>query len=123
MARSQRRRLVGEAVEWERGKEAALVEQLEEVVAELEGPRIDEQVLAGMTPDDAAIVRAALAGPGAEDEEDPDADELASAADVEAQRRELLDEVARLEEEIALSRRRCLALERYRTGLDGRVPG
>src|SRR3970282_1561718 len=62
MARNQRRRLIGEAVELEQGTEAALLEQLEETVAELEGPRIDEDAFARMTPGDADIVRAVMAG-------------------------------------------------------------
>lgn len=122
MARSQRRRLIGEAVELEKGNEAALLEQLEETVAELEGPRIDEEAFARMTPGDADVVRTVLAGqnPGEEiPEEEPDEDWLAPAADPEAETRELLAEITRLEEEIARSRRRRDAFERYVDALDG----
>lgn len=122
MARNQRRRLIGEAVELEKGNEAALLEQLEETVAELEGPRIDEEAFARMTPGDADVVRTVLAGqnPGEEiPEEEPDEDWLAPAADPEAETRELLAEITRLEEEIARSRRRRDAFERYVDALDG----
>jgi len=122
MARNQRRRLIGEAVELEQGTEAALLEQLEETVAELEGPRIDEDAFARMTPGDADIVRAVMAGqsPGEETpEEESDEDWLAPVADPEAERQELLAEIARLEEEITHSQRRRNALQRYVDALDG----
>ena len=118
MARNQRRRLIGEAVELEQGREAALLEQLEETVAELEGPRIDEEAFARMTPGDADIVRTVLGGQNPEEEipeEEPDEDSLApeAEADPEAERQELLAEITRLEEEIARSQRRRDAFERY----------
>jgi hypothetical protein len=122
MARNQRRRLLGEAVELEQGTEAALFEQLEETVAELEGPRIDEDAFARMTPADADIVRAVLSGqsPGEETpEEESDEDWLAPVADPEAERQELLAEIARLEQEITGSQRRRDALQRYVDALDG----
>ena len=122
IARNQRRRLIGEAVELEQGTEAALLEQLEETVAELEGPRIDEEAFARMTPEDADVVRTVLGGqsPGeAILEEEPVEDWLAPEADPEAENQELLAEIARLEEEIARSRRRREAFERYVDALDG----
>ena len=122
MARKQRRRLIGEAVELEQGTEAALLEQLEETVAELEGPRIDEEAFVRMTPEDADIVRTVVMGqtPGEEiREEELDEDWLAPAADPEAERQELLAEITRLEEEIARSQRRRDALQRYVDALDG----
>jgi len=122
MARNQRRRLIGEAVELEQRTEAALLEQLEETVAELEGPRIDEDAFARMTPGDADIVRAVMTGqsPGEEiPEEESDEDWLAPVADPEAERQELLAEIARLEEEITRSQRRREALQRYVDALHG----
>lgn len=122
MARNQRRRLIGEAVELEQGTEAVLLEQLEETIAELEGPRIDEEAFARMTPEDADIVRAVMAGqsPGEETpEEESDEDWLAPVADPEAERQELVAEIARLEEEITRSQRRRDALQRYVDLLDG----
>lgn len=122
MARNQRRRMIGEAVELEQGREAALLEQLEETVAELEGPRIDEEAFAHMTPEDADVVRTVLAGrnPGEEiPEDEPDEDWLALEADPEAESQELLAEITRLKEEIARSQRRRDAFERYMDALDG----
>lgn len=123
MARNQRRRLVGDAVELEQAKEAALLEQLEETVAELEGSRIDEEALGRMTPEDADVVRRVLAGesPGQEtsqEEEEPYDDWLEPDADPEAEARELQAEIGRLEEEIARSRRVRESLERYLSALD-----
>lgn len=123
MARNQRRRLVGDAVELEQAKEAALLEQLEETVAELEGSRIDEEALGRMAPEDADVVRRVLAGesPGqetAEEEEEPYDDWLEPDADPEAEARELQAEIGRLEEEIARSRRVRESLERYLSALD-----
>lgn len=122
MARNQRRRVIGDVVDLEQGREVALLEQLEERVAELEGPRIDEEALARMTPGDAEVVRSVLAGqdPGQETaEEEPDEDWLAPEADPEAERQELLIEITRLEEEIVQSRRRRDAFERYVDALGG----
>lgn len=122
MARNQRRRLVGDAVELEQGREAALLEQLEETVAELEGSRIDEEALGRMTPEDADVVRRVLAGesPGQEtaEEGEPYDDWLEPDADPEAEARELQAEIGRLEEEIARSRRVRESLERYLSALD-----
>jgi hypothetical protein len=122
MARNQRRRLIGEAVELEQAREAALLEQLEETVAELEGTRIDDEAFARMTPGDADVVRTVLAGqnPGEEiSEEEAGEDWLAPEADPEAEVQELLAEITRLDEEIARSRHRRDAFERYVDALDG----
>ena len=50
IAREHRRRLAREALEFEVGREAALADQLQETVAEREGPAIDERVFARMAP-------------------------------------------------------------------------
>jgi len=122
IARNQRRRFIGDAVELEQGREAALHEQLEETVAELEGPRVDEEAFARMAPGDADIVRIVLRGQNLGEEileEEPDEDWLAPEADPEAESHALLAEIARLEEEIAESRRRRDAFQRYVAALDG----
>ena len=51
-----RRRQVGEALDLERDREAALRGQLEETAAELEGPGIDEETFAAMDPADVTKV-------------------------------------------------------------------
>ena len=122
IVRNQRRRLIGEALELEQGREAALHEQLEETVAELEGRRVDEEAFVRMAPGDADIVRIVLRGQNSGEEipeEEPDEDWLAPDADPEAESNELLAEIARLEAEIARSRRRRDAFQRYVAALDG----
>lgn len=106
--------MIGEAVEFEQEREAALLVQLEETVAELEGPRVDEEAFARMAPTDVDIVRTVLAGdPGEIPEELPDEDWLTAEPDPEVESQELLAEIARLEEEIARAQRRRDAFERY----------
>ncbi len=124
MALNQRRRVIGEAVELEREREAALLEQLEEMFAELEGSALDEEVLARIASADAELVRSVLRGydedEGSPEDEEPDEDWLAVVeTDPATDRDELLAEVARLQQEIALSRRRREAYERYVEALDG----
>jgi hypothetical protein len=116
IARAQRRRQAQEALEFERDREAALEEQLEAVVAEVEGPRIDEEAFARMPSEDAELAREILAS--GSDGEDPDLDPLdeewlveGDTADEESESFE--DEVSRLQDEIAQSRRLQHALKSY----------
>lgn len=121
MARSQRRRQVEEALHDERGREAALAEQLEDVVAETEGPRIDEVVFARLEPEDAAFVGEVLQTTSLsdEDEEEDEADAFVLTFDGDEPDEEEPDsEIERLQDEIADSRRRQLAYERYLDALD-----
>ena len=115
IVRAQRRRLAQEALEFERDREAVLKEQLEAVVADVEGPRIDEEAFARMAPEDAELVRAILAS-GLEGE-DPDLDTEDEWYDIgetdEPEAESFEDEVRRLEEEIAESRRLQQALTSY----------
>lgn len=120
IARSVRRRQVGEALDFERDREAALRGQLEETAAELEGASVDDETFAAMDPDDVGIVQQVLLETG-----DAFDDELGNGSDdewlqefmddgsPEDARKERLEEVARLEAEIADSRRRQQALQRY----------
>jgi hypothetical protein len=117
IARRERRRRIEEALEDERGREEALVERLEEVVAEGEGNRIDEQAFARMDPEDVALVREALEEPSLFDEGEEDADFLALDPD-EKDQNEVEEEIVRLQAEVAASRRRRLAFERYLEALD-----
>ena len=116
IARRQRRRQVAEALDEERGREAALVERLEELVVEGEGARIDERIFDQMQPDDVAIVREALETPSFFGEDDDP--ELVYVEADEPEEDGLEEEVARLEGEIADSRRKQLAFERYLEALE-----
>lgn len=118
IARAQRRRQALEALEFERQREAALHGQLEEVIAELAGDRIDEDAFARMAADEVELVRAALADSRARDL--AFREELAAGwlpedeqEDAEEEQRERLAEVARLQEEIAACRRRQQAFVSY----------
>ena len=115
IARAQRRRLAQDALEFERDREAVLREQLEAVVADVEGPRIDEEAFARMAPEDAELVRTILAS-GLEGE-DPDLDPEDEWYDIpetdEPEAEPFEDEVRRLEEELAESRRLQQALTSY----------
>jgi transcriptional/translational regulatory protein YebC/TACO1 len=117
IVRGERRRRIEEALDEERGREEALVERLAEVVTEEEGTRIDEQAFARMDPEDVALVREALEEPSAFDVGEEDADFLALESDEDDQT-EAEEEIARLQAEIAASRRRRLAYERYLEALD-----
>jgi hypothetical protein len=115
IARAQRRRQALEELEFERGREGALREQLEDTVTELEGPSVDVEVLARMEPEDAEIVRHTLLEVESEAFEEELGEEwLSDPGDgEEIDREERLAEVARLEAEVAKSRRRQEALEHY----------
>jgi hypothetical protein len=125
--RAARRRQALDALAFEQEREAMLVEQLEDVLAEADGARLDAGLFAQMSPDEARLVQAALgeavnggtwqeAGEGVEpddefglspDLEDDDADlDAAATDDIEA-------EVARLQEVLESSRLLQAALQRY----------
>ena len=126
IARSVRRRQIAEVLDFERDREAALRSQVEETAAELEGASVDEEAFAAMDPDDVGLVQQALLETGDVFDDvvagDADEDWLQEFMDDESPedtRQERLAEVARLEEEIADSRRRQEALERYLEALAG----
>jgi hypothetical protein len=117
IAREQRRRQAAEALEFERERGRALQEQLESVVADLDGAELDQAVFASMAPEDVAVVREAIYGP--EPDEPPEPDEWAGdwhpqdeeePADDPAEQEAEID---RLREEIASSVERQRAFERY----------
>jgi hypothetical protein len=110
IARAERRRQAFEALEFERARAAALRERLESIVAELDGPAIDDAIFAQLAPEEVEVVRPALQGDEAEpvelfevELEDPEDDKAAW----------LEDEIVRLQEEIESSGRRQQAFERY----------
>ena len=120
IARGQRRRQAEEALEFERDRMAMLEGQIEDFVTELTGTRIDDEAFATMPPEDVETVRAILdprpeyelddEWPEAEGEEMVEDEPVDEAHDPEA---EVEAEIARLEAEIEVSRRRQQALERY----------
>ena len=114
IARSQRRRQIEEARAEEQRREVVLTEQLEEVVTEQEGARVDAEAFVRMEPEHAALVREVLEVPVYLDDLD-DGDEPVAGEDAEA---EAEAEIARLQSEIVESRRRQLAYQRYLDALD-----
>jgi hypothetical protein len=124
IARAQRRQQARDALEFERERAAGLQEQIDALIVELEGSRVDEEAFAAMSPEDAELARSILA-PAEEPADDADDDQWlifgddAPEAEEEADpRTEAEEEIARLEGEIAESRRRQEALERYIEALD-----
>jgi PPOX class probable F420-dependent enzyme len=124
IARAQRRRQALDALEFERNRETALRDQLEEVAAELEGPGIDEQAFALVAPEDVALVREVWSDAADADLElaeswwagaEAEADEDTSP---ESERAERLAEVQRLRTDIDASRRRQQAFDRYLAALE-----
>jgi hypothetical protein len=126
IARAHRRRQATDALGFEREREATLQEQVGDLIAELEGAGVDEAVFARIPAEDAALVRSLLLPPEEAEVEVMDEEERRlmygdeSPEDEEPDPREWTEEeIARLEEEIAESRRRQQALERYLEALDG----
>jgi hypothetical protein len=122
LARAQRRQWALDALEFERSREAALREQLSEVSVELEGPRIDAEAFARLSPDDVEVIRSALTGRPAEDLDLAERSSQTSLTDDEvtdeaAERQERLREIERLGGEIETCRLRQRAFERFLTAL------
>ena len=114
IARAVRRRQVTESLEFEREREQTLKEQIELVIAEAEGKRVDEAVFARMSPEDAAIVNAELNPPGYDAEDDEN--EFFERDDVinfEDPIDEQAEELARLNGEVEDCRRRQRAFQAY----------
>jgi hypothetical protein len=114
IARERRRREAVEHLEFEREREAALRDQLEELITEQHGSQVDDAAFASMSPEDVKVVREALVG----SEEQPEVDEVEEAlSDWPDEGADDADEVeaeiARLEAELADCRRRQQAFERY----------
>ncbi|MDX6397587.1 MAG: hypothetical protein QOJ43_995, partial [Gaiellaceae bacterium] len=93
-------------------------ERLEEVVTEREGARVDAEAFVRMEPEHVALVREVLEAPvffeDADDPLDVDIDtDTGAEDDAEAEA-----EIVRLQSELAESRRRQLAYQRYVDALD-----
>ena len=120
IARGQRRRQAEEALEVESDRTAMLEAEIEDLVAQLAGAEVDEQAFAAMQPEDVETVRSIL-DPAADFEVDEEwvADEGEETAEQpppeeeEDPAVEIEAEISRLEAEIADSRQRQQALERY----------
>jgi hypothetical protein len=122
IARRQRRRQIEEALADEQRRELALAERLEEVVTEREGARVDAEAFVRMEPEHVALVREVLEAPvffeDGDDPQDIDIDidiDPGAGDDAEA---EAEAEIVRLQSELAESRRRQLAYQRYVDALD-----
>ena len=102
IARARRRREFEEALEDERSREAALRDQIELVVTEEEGTRIDRELLELLAPGEAGLLADLFHAPDDRDDLDSDEDDGDEPDE---------DEVARLSREIEDSRARQQALE------------
>jgi hypothetical protein len=119
IARAERRRQALEELEYERDRSLALQEEIARLVVELEGPRLDEEVLARLAPADVELVQGSLqSGPATDDAVDDQWFDI-DADDPETIRQEAEEEIRRLEAEIAASARRQEAFERYLEALGG----
>jgi hypothetical protein len=114
IARARRKREVEEELTDERGREEALREQIELIVGEAEGLRIDGALRALLDPDDVELLDDFLLTDAPHDTDEPD-----EAWDEEEDDDVGVDaEVARLLDEIARSQARQQALERAARLLD-----
>lgn len=125
--RATRRRQALDALAFERDRAALLTEQLEEMVASIEGARVDADLEAQLSPDDALLVRAALHLDNlddVQDSEDEERDEDEDEGDDESEKGEAgeeeadlyaeeEEEIVRLRGELDRSGRLQAALERY----------
>jgi hypothetical protein len=114
-ARAALRRQAEEALAFERDREAMLTVELEDLHADAARGEIDGAVFAAMAPEDAVRVRAALGNLESVDWDDVEDEEDEEERDVDADDPVGVDEeeVARLQDELASSRRTQAALERY----------
>ena len=117
IARAERRRQALDELEFERERAAALHEEIARLVLELEGPGLDDQVFARLSPADVDLVRGSLQGQPVAEADDDEWFDL-DGGEPEADRRELESEISRLQAEIAASTRRQEAFERYLDALD-----
>lgn len=110
-----RQRQVREALEFEREREQTLKEQIELVIGEAEGGRVDAAVFALMSPEDVEIVKTELNPPTFESDDGPtfferdDVIYLDEEEEIDPQEAELL----RLNQELENCRRTQRAFEAY----------
>lgn len=118
MARALRRRQVREALEFELGRESALTAESEVILGEKESARVDAAVFARMSPEDAELVKEQLlplthevtSGGffGFERDDLTEDGGLPGSTDLRA-----VQELARIDEELAECRRLQRAFESY----------
>lgn len=120
IVRARRRQQALDALEFERDRETALLEQIDEVLTELDGPRIDAAAFARMEADDVELVRETLDPSHVTLEQDRLELEGESPAESARLRREEQEaERLRLLDLVAECRRCQKALESYIQALDG----
>lgn len=125
MARAGRRAQAEEALVFEREREAALRQQMAELVLEEDGARVDAAAFAELDENEIRLVRAALGQVDEDepDEEDPFAEDLyVDFEDEPDEQEDAEDEAARLQGEIDDSLRTQAALERFIAALDAPAP-
>jgi hypothetical protein len=119
IARTVRKRQAEDALQFERDREKTLEEQIELVIGEAEGRKIDASVFAQMSPEDVEIVKEELDptphadtgdGSGYFERDDVFGDFMAGDATEE--------ELQRLSEELEECRRRQRAFEAYLAALE-----
>jgi hypothetical protein len=121
IARERRRREALDALEFERDRESALRDQVDETVLEEERARVDREAFARMQPEDADIVRDILGDEPEIDDGIDEWDDPFAGLDDEPEPEDdgpTPDEVARLLGEIDDSRSRQHALERFVEALE-----
>jgi hypothetical protein len=114
VARDVRRRQVTESLEFEREREKTIAEQIELVIVEIEGPKVDAVVFERISAEDAELVKQELALPESEAGEFFERDDVIWLDEPVDERAE---ELARLNEELDDCRRRQRAFEAYLAAL------
>lgn len=116
IARAVRRRYALEAIDDEKQRERVLADQLDEIIAEADGPALDAAVFETMEPTEVRLLQELFG-----DALPADRDELESADFFEEDGEDeesVEEEIVRLQTEIRRCQRRVRALERYIEGLD-----
>jgi hypothetical protein len=128
IARAQRRRQALDALEFQRNRETALQEQIEAIVGEVQGPRIDEAAFTRMAPEDVELARGILESGLETGEADLngldglDDEWIMEHGTPDSESDDYEAELGRLQDEIADSRRLQQALKSYLDALGDDLP-
>ncbi len=106
-----------DALDFEQDRERAISDQIELAVAETDGAKVDAAVFARMSPEDVELVRAELNPTPFEADDDEGERAFIDLDDWETQVDPRAEELARLNDELANSRRRKQAFEAYLAAL------